>query len=287
MKKNILVTGGSGFLGSHLMETLVDSGFNVSNYDLKESKYNIDGVNHIYGDLQDLDSLTNALKDINYIYHLAAFSDLDKAKNDPIKTMNVNIIGTTNLLEAARINKVNKVIFASSIYVNSRTGSFYRVSKHSCELLLEEFFNSYKLNYTILRFGTIFGPRSDNSNSVYNYLLSALNNNFISAIGTGEEVREYIDVRDAANICEKAILEEYDNDALIVTGNHRMKLNELLEMIKEILNNQVTIKYGEGKEAHYKYTPYSFTPRPGKKLVMDSFRDMGQGLVEILEEIEN
>ena len=68
-KLNILVTGGSGFLGSHLMETLVDSGFNVSNYDLKESKYNIDGVNHINGDLQDLDSLTNALKDINYIYH--------------------------------------------------------------------------------------------------------------------------------------------------------------------------------------------------------------------------
>jgi UDP-glucose 4-epimerase len=286
MNKKVLVTGGSGFLGSHLIDSLIVSGFNVINFDTKESNFNIKGVQNIKGDLLDFNLLKNSLKNIDFVYHLAAFSDLDKAKDDPIKTMNINVLGTTNLLQAAKINQVNKVIFASSIYVNSRTGGFYRVSKHSCEILLEEFYNYYKLNYTILRFGTIFGPRSDNSNSVYNYLLSALKNKSIDAVGSGNEVREYIDVRDAAKVCEQAMLDKYNNEAIVVTGNHRIKLNELLEMIREILNNDIEIKYGEGKAAHYKYTPYSFTPRPGKKIVLDSFRDFGQGLVEVLEEID-
>ena len=159
--------------------------------------------------------------------------------------------------------------------MNSRAGSFYRISKHACELLLEEYYKIYNLNYTILRFGTLFGPRSDKSNSVYYYLENALKDNFISAIGNGEEVREYIDVRDAASVCQKAILDEYNNDALIVTGNHRIKLIDLLEMINEILNNSVKIKYGEENQLIINLLPYSFTPRPGKKIVMETFRDLG------------
>ena len=213
---------------------------------VKDSNYNINGVQNIKGDLLDFNLLKNSLKNIDFVYHLAAFADLDKAKDDPIKTMHINVLGTTNLLQAAKINQVDKVIFASSIYVNSRTGGFYRVSKHACEILLEEFYNSYKLNYTILRFGTIFGPRSDNSNSVYNYLLSAYKNKSINAIGSGDEVREYIDVRDAVKACEQAMLDKYNSEAVVVTGNHRIRLNELLEMIREILNNDIEIKYGKG-----------------------------------------
>ena len=98
MKKNILVTGGSGFLGSHLAETLVKSGHKVTNYDINKSSHNIDGVNNLEGDLQDLELLIDTLKNIDIIYHLAAFADIDKAKNDPIKTMKINVLGTTNLL---------------------------------------------------------------------------------------------------------------------------------------------------------------------------------------------
>ena len=78
-----------------------------------------------------------------------------------------------------------------------------------------------------------------------------------------------------------------NGETIVVTGNHRMRISELLEMISEILNDKVTIEYCKGKAAHYKYTPYSYNPRPGKKLVLDSFRDIGQGLVEMLEEIDN
>ena len=283
--KNILVTGGSGFLGSHVVDSLLSAGFTVCIFDTKKFPYDRSGADFIKGDILDLGALTKALRNIDVVFHLAAFADLDKAQDNPLDTMKVNVMGMTNVLEAARINKVSRVIFSSTIYVYSRTGSFYRVSKHSCELLLEEYFNRFDLKYTILRFGTLYGPRSDISNSVYNYLKEALVTGKIKAVGSGEEVREYIDVRDAADICVKVLEDKYEGETLVLTGHHRMRLAELLEMISEILDNKVKIEYGSGENAHYKYTPYSYIPRVGKKLVMNSFRDLGQGLVELLDEI--
>ena len=286
-RKKILVTGGFGFLGSHVVDSLESAGHSVIIFDSKKSANIKSGSDFINGDILDLEALTKALKNIDVVFHLAAFSDLNKAQDNPIDTMKVNVVGMTNVLEAARINKINRVIFSSSIYVSSRTGGFYRVSKHSCELLLEEYFNRFDLKYTILRFGTLYGTRSDSSNSVYNYLKDALLKGEIQAIGSGEEIREYIDVRDAADFCVEVLADKYEGETLVLTGQHRMRLSELLEMISEILDNKVNIEYGRGKNAHYKYTPYSYNPKPGKKIVLDSFRDMGQGLVEILEEIDN
>ena len=284
-KLNIFVTGGSGFLGSHVVDSLISAGHNIINYDFNESANHNSAVKFIKGDILDLDSLTTALKNIDIVFHLAALADIDKAQSNPIDTMKINVLGLANILEAARINNINRVIFSSSIYVYSRAGGFYRVSKHSCELLLEEYFNRFNLKYTILRFGTLYGTRSDNTNSVYNYLNDALIKGEIQAIGSGKEIREYIDVRDAGDICVEVLNKKYECETLVLSGHHRMRLAELLEMISEILDNKVDIKYGKGKNAHYKYTPYSYIPRAGKKLIMNSYRDLGQGLIEILDEI--
>jgi len=286
-KKNILVTGGSGFLGIHVVESLLSAGYNVRVFDSKALPYEIPDVEFIMGDMNQLESLIQVCAGVETIFHLAALANIDEAKDRPLETMKVNVIGTANLLEAACKNKVNKVIFSSSIYVHSRTGGFYRVSKHSCELLLEEYYNRYGLNYNILRFGTLYGPHADENNSIYYYLKQALFKGEIIAVGSGDEIREYIDVRDAADTCVKILKEGYHNETLILSGNYRMRLSELLEMISEILDNKVNIEYGRGKNSHYKYTPYSYNPKPGKKIVMNSFRDMGQGLVEILEDIDN
>jgi len=286
-KKNILVTGGSGFLGYHLINALVSSNYNVRVLDCVTSKRNLPSdIDFRKVDLLDAKGLDDALDGIDIVYHLAAFADLDKANTNPKDTMQINVIGTTNILEAAIHNNLKHIYFSSSIYVDSRTGGFYRVSKHCCELLLEEYYNRYGLEYTILRFGTLYGPSSDGSNSVYSYLREALLKNKINSIGTGDEIREYIDVRDASDVCLKLLDTSSTNETIILTGNHRMKLSDLLEMINEILGNNIDITYGEGKPAHYKYTPYSYKPALGKKIVMDSYRDLGQGLLEILEEID-
>ena len=289
MKKlNILVTGGSGFLGSHIADTLSDVGHKVTIFDLKKSAYIKEGQHMIVGDIMCAEDINVAMKSMDVVYHLAGLADIDIAYNNPLDTMKINVLGTTNVLNAAKDNNVKRVIFASTIYVYSRTGSFYRVSKHACELLLEAYHDNYGLDYTILRFGTLYGSRANEHNSVYRYLKEAYSTGGINYKGTGREVREYIHVSDAANVCVKILKDEFAGQALILTGHHRMRLSELLDMINEILDSKIDIIYDSKHSiVHYTQTPYSYVPRVGKKIVTDIYCDLGQGLVEILDEINS
>lgn len=287
MSKKILVTGGSGFLGSHIADALSDAGHLVSIFDNRESPYLRDDQKMIVGDILNSAEVRKAVKEVNVVYHLAALADLDDAQNRPYDTMQINVIGNILLLDAVREYNIGRVIFASTIYVNSSTGSFYRISKHACELLYEEYQNRYDVNYTILRFGTLYGSRSDETNSIFRYLQQSLIDKRIKGIGDGQEVREYIHVEDAAKIGVKVMAPEFSNETLILTGHHRMRLYELMEMINEIMGNTLEIQYGSGNESHYHYTPYSFTPRAGKKIVMNTYNDLGQSLLQMLNEIRN
>ena len=237
--------------------------------------------------MNDTEKLEKVCEGIDYIYHLGAIADIDVCINKPYDTFQVNVLGTINLLEAARKNSVKRVLFSSSIYVHSRSGSFYKISKHACEQLLEEYSDLYGLDYTVLRFGTLYGQRSDKHNSVYRYLKSALENREMIFRGTGEESREYVHVKDSARICVKALEDEFSGENLIITGHHRMKVLDLLKMIQEILGNDVKITHNSDNiESHYMQTPFSYHPKIGKKIVSSTYCDLGQSLIEILEEID-
>jgi len=283
---NILVTGGSGFLGSHVCDALSSAGHQVTIFDLKQSCYAKPEQKTIIGDILDKESIGQAMEGMDIVYHLAAFSDLDAAADNPVETININVVGTTNVLNAMNERNIKRIVFASTIYVNSRTGSFYRVSKHACELLLEAYKEKYGIEYTIARFGSLYGPRTDVKNGVYRLLEQALRENRIVFPGTGEEIREYIHVRDAAQICVEILKDAFGGQTLILTGHHRMRLHELIDMINEILNNKLKITYDKRhNKSHYVQTPYSYHPRIGKKIVMNTSCDLGEGLVEVLSEI--
>lgn len=288
--KNILITGGSGFIGSHVADIFSDSGHNVVIFDIRESPYIKPGQEFVSGDILDASALNKATKGIDVVFHFAALADIDIAEGKPYDAMNINIMGTVNVLEAARKFGVEKIVFASSIYVCSRTGSFYKVSKHAGELIVEEYSNQYNLKYNILRFGTLYGPRSDHHNSVYRFLKSALEDKKICIKSEGKEIREYIHVIDAARICLKIVEDEIDNETLILTGHHRMRVSELLDMINEVMNNSIDIEYNvigdKASGSHYNGTPYSYIPRMGKKIITNTYCDLGQSLVEILHEID-
>ncbi|MDD5503736.1 MAG: NAD(P)-dependent oxidoreductase [Candidatus Omnitrophica bacterium] len=284
---NVLVTGGSGFLGSHIADALTEAGHHVAIFDKKKSAFIKPGQDMIVGDILHPQELSQAMKNMDAVFHLAALADVDEACDNAPDTMKINIIGTTNVLEAARQNNVRRVVFASTIYVYSRTGSFYRVSKHACELLLEAYNERYGLNYTILRFGTLYGTRANSSNSVFRYLQEAFKSGKIEFKGTGQEIREYVHVCDAADICVEVLEDEYKGQTLILTGHHRMKLMELLDIINEILGGKVKIRVNPEKSiSHYIQTPYSYMPRIGKKIVMNTYCDLGQGLLEMIDEID-
>jgi UDP-glucose 4-epimerase len=283
---NILVTGGSGFLGSHVTDALSDAGHDVTVLDVQKSPYLRKGQGMIIADILDLSLLKKAVEGKDAVYHFAGIADIDECTSKPIETVKFNILGTVNLLEAARIAQVKRFIFGSSAYVYSNSGFFYRSSKQACESFIENYSELFGLNYTCVRYGSLYGSRADDRNSIYRMIRQALHEGRISYHGTGEELREFIHVRDAAEISVKILEPEFENQHITLTGNEKLRYRDLIDMIREMIGPHVNLEYLPSlRKAHYKITPYNFSPKLGRKLVNNPHIDMGQGLLQCMAEI--
>jgi UDP-glucose 4-epimerase len=286
MSKQVIVFGGSGFLGSHVADALSDSGHKVTVFDQIPSSYLRSDQTMIVGDILDAEQVRQAMKDQDIAYHFAGLADLDRAADKPLEAVNQNIVGTMHLLDAAVASKVERFVYASTIYVYSRLGGFYRCSKQATELFIEEYNNCYGLEFTVLRYGSLYGPRANEGNGIRRFLSQGLTEGKIIYPGTGDEVREYINVKDAARLSADILAPEYKNQHIVVTGHNPMKSREMLEMIREMVNREISLEFSNASNNfHYTLTPYSFTPKIGSKLVSNLYTDMGQGLLECLQEI--
>ncbi len=284
--KKVLVTGGSGFLGSHVADSLSDAGFDITIFDKNPSKWIRPDQKQITGDLLDEKLIKSVVHDFDYIYHFAALADLDECISKPVETVKFNILGTVQLLDALRDKMPERFVYASTAYVFSRSGGFYRASKQAAESYLELYHDIFGLNYTILRFGSLYGPRSDSHNGIFRFLKQAMETGEINYSGTGEEFRQFIHVHDAAKASVDILSDEHANEQLVLTGNDSLKYKDLFTMINEMLGGHIRINLLPiGKNSHYFITPYNFTPKPGKKLVVNPFVDLGQGLLECMNEI--
>ena len=282
----VTVFGGSGFLGSHVADVLTDRRHKVTIFDKMPSVYLRDGQEMIIGDALDLNAVRNALKGADVVYNFIALADIDEASTRPIDTARVNILGNVNILEAAKDAGIKRFIYSSSIYVYSDAGSFYRSSKQACELFIENYEKLYGLDYTILRYGSLYGPRSDERNWIYKVLKQAILEKKIIREGNGEEIREYIHVQDAAKLSVDILGDEYRNRRIIIAGNEQIKVKDLLTMMKEILKGEVDIEFIPAKQNnHYEITPYVFNPQIATKMRGKEHLDMGQGILNILSEL--
>ena len=283
----VLVTGSSGFLGSHVADTLEEQGFSVVLFDTISSRYKSKTHEEFIGDILKPGDIDKAMEGCNAVYHFAAQADIKASSDKPTRTVKANIIGTQNVLEAARKHQVNRFMFASTIYVYSELGSFYRVSKQACEKIIEEYQREFDLDYTILRFGSLYGPRANEFNAIHDFLIQALKNKKIIRRGDGKEIREYIHVKDAARLSIDSLNEKYKNKHLIISGNQQIRVKDLLIMIKEIFRGEIEIEFGEEEELHhYEITPYNYKPQIAKKITPDTFYDLGQGLMDQIYELE-
>ena len=279
-----LVTGGAGFLGSHVADALSDAGHTVTLLDAKESPYLREDQRMVVGDILDAGLLGSVTKGMDYVYHFAGLADIDECETRPADVAAVNILGTVRLLEEC--THVRRFVFASSAYVYSAAGSFYRSSKQACEAFIEDFNEQRGLPYTILRYGSLYGTRADQRNSIHRLLRQALRDKRIDYRGTGDEVREYIHVEDAARISVQILDPAFENERIMLTGTEKMRYADLLQMIQEMLHGDVLIDMQPStRKAHYTLTPYNFSPKPGKKLTANPHIDMGQGLLQCMAEI--
>lgn len=288
MHKKVVVFGGNGFIGSYIIEELLAKKYDVISADLHSSKY-VNDKYFIPCDIMDSQKVSELIQGADIVYNFAGYANLDDAIANPIRAIELNVLGNLNILEACKKHKVKRFIYASSAYAMNDKGSFYGISKLTSEKLTEEYFNKFGLEFTIMRYGSVYGERDYHNNYIYNLVKEAMQTNTINHSGDGEEIREYIHAADVAKLALQVIeSDEFINEHIILTGVERMHRKELFDMINEMLGNKIDIKLNnDGYSNHYKTTPYSFHPTRSKKLVANPYIDMGQGILECMKDIEN
>lgn len=285
MKKRAVVFGGSGFLGSHVADALTERGFAVSIYDRRPSPYLGSEQEMIIGDILDRKGIEEAVALADVVYNFAGIADIEEANQKPIQAIEANVLGNAFVLEACKKAGVSRFVYASTLYVYSRAGCFYRSTKQASELLIESYHEAYGLPFTVLRFGSLYGPRCDERNFIYRAVAEAIANRRIVREGDGEELREYIHVLDAAQGSVEILEKEYENEYVILTGQQQLRVKDLLQTISEILGGGIDIDYVPPKtNYHYQVTPYAFSPKLAKRLVGRSYIDLGQGLLQLIQE---
>jgi UDP-glucose 4-epimerase len=281
-----IVYGGSGFLGSHVADALAEAGHRVRVFDRVRSPWLRAGQEMVLGDLMDAEAVARAAEGCAYVYNFAGIADIDDARNRPLDTAKLNILGNIHALEAARAAGARRFVFASTVYVYSEAGSFYRASKQAAERFVEAYHERYGLPFSILRYGSLYGRRADERNGIYRFLKQALETGRILYEGAEDSTREYIHVTDAARLSVAILEEAYANRHLVLTGHERMPVKNLMRMIAEMLPGGVEVRYGDRHgEGHYVMTPYAFNPKVGHKVVASDYVDLGQGLLDCLAEL--
>jgi len=284
----ILIIGGCGFLGSHLADELFRRGHKIVLFDKKKTKKINRKYKTIIGDIQNLSSLKKAIKDSEIVYHYAGIADIGEALENPINTVKTNILGTVNILELCKKYKVKRFIFASSIYVHSSQGGFYRTSKQSSELYVEEYSKRHSLDYTILRYGTVYGPRADIRNNLSKIIFDGVNTGIVRYRGTSKAVRRFIHVRDAAKASANILKKKFINKNILVTGNRSKKIKDLLHLIAKLLKISTKPKFENStQQGHYNINPYSYKPKSDKRYFMKSSIKLEAGISELINEIRN
>lgn len=285
----VIVFGGFGFLGYYLIKELLERNYEVTVADVSRSNELELEVNYIYCDISNKQNVLDAFKQdrFNYVYNLAGFANLDKAIENPIKTIELNVVSNMYIVESCIENNVTNYFYASSAYALSNKGSFYGISKLASEKIIEEYHKKHNLTFVILRYGSVYSERDYENNYVYNLVKEAVLKKKINHCGDGNEIREYIHASDAAKLSVDVLeTDKYNNNHVILTGNERMYRKELFYMINEILNNTVDITLNNsGYGNHYKFSPYSFEPSVSKKLIANPHIDMGQGLLECIRAV--
>ncbi|MDC3240687.1 NAD(P)-dependent oxidoreductase [Gammaproteobacteria bacterium] len=285
--EKVVVIGGSGFIGSHTADSLSDAGYKVTIFDNKESEWIREDQEMIVGDILQEDEINEAIRGSKFVYHFAGIADIAESKVNPLQTVKLNVLGTMNAVQASVNSGIKRFVLASTMYVYSPYGSFYRATKQASESIIEVFSDELGLDYSFLRYGSLYGPRSQSWNGLRRYVEQVYKEGVLDYRGTGKERREYIHVLDAAKLSVDILDEKYANTAITVTGHQALYSDELIDLIFEISGKEKNVNYIDSNISpdHYLNTPYRFSPKTAIKLVPDKFYDLGQGVLEVMEEI--
>ena len=279
-----LVTGGAGFIGSHLVETLVKQGQDVRVLDnfLTGKRENIeeflDKIDLIEGDIRDFNTCEQAVNGVDYVLHQAALPSVPRSIKDPVLTNAINVVGTLNLLVASKDAKVNKFVFASSSSVYGDDPNLpkkegiegvplspYAVTKLVGEHYLRVFSEIFGLGTVALRYFNIFGPRQDPHSHyaavIPNFITRVIEEDSPKIFGDGEQSRDFTFVDNVvrANMLA-AESEDISGEVFNIACGDSITVNTLFEKIRHFFQKEVD--------------PFYDKPRPGD--ILHSFADIAK-----------
>jgi UDP-glucose 4-epimerase len=268
----ILVTGGAGFIGSHLVTKLVKEGHNVTVLDtlLRGNKiplHILSEVNLVRKDVRDRDAVLLYSNGSDIIYHFAAILGVDVVADNPVETMETEVIGMKNIADAALLNNISKIIYASTsgvyghsaieqsvtevIHLDPRTS--YSIAKRYNEIYLAALYEEKGIESVSLRFFNVYGARQDNRMVIPRFFEQAIKNAPITVFGNGKQTRDFTYVDDT--ILASILLSEKVKGCEIfnVANESELFITDLAHSIKSITNSSSEIRYIDAPKKRYDF----------------------------------
>ncbi|KJS60244.1 NAD(P)-dependent oxidoreductase [Streptomyces rubellomurinus] len=269
----IAVTGGCGFIGSHVVDHLIAAGHEVLAVDTTDKYLNPD-AEHARIDVLDLPALTAALAGSEVVYHLAAMADVEQVTADPVGAVRANIDGTEAVLEAARRSGLSRTVLASTVWVYGaaladsqldgeeqeldehapialeRSGHLYVATKLAAEMLVHSYRELYGQHFTILRFGIPYGPRMRDELVVARFVQAALAGRPITIAGDGRQSRNFVYVEDLADAHVRALSPAAEDQTFALEGSTAVSVRGIADTVDDLLG-PVTIEHVPGRKADY------------------------------------
>jgi len=258
----VLVTGGSGFIGNHLVEELIRNDHKVRVFDIRKPQNN-ENVEWINGDILNQDDLNKAGRDVETIFHLCAIADVNVALTDPIQCVKVNEIGTINLLNMARALEIERVILASSTWVYGKQETvteespvpepdhIYTKTKIGQEHLIRSWNKTYGVPYTILRYGIPYGPMMRSNLVLSIFVRRAKENQPITIFGDGNQGRCFIYVKDLAEGNVTSMVDAGKNEIFNLAGSQFVTIKDIVNELSNKFKN-LKIEYGPARPGDFK-----------------------------------
>jgi UDP-glucose 4-epimerase len=255
-----LVTGGGGFIGSHVVDRLVAAGHDVHVVDLRPPHR--PDVGHIVADINDLDGLVAAFAGADAVFHLAAYADVNDVSREPVQATDANVVGVAKVWEACRRNDVGRAILASTVWVYNgaaadgdgpldedtafrleEMGHLYTSSKVAAEMVAQSYKTLFEQEFTILRYGIPYGPRMRDSLVIPKFVGMALRGDPLTVQGDGSQYRNYVYVEDLAEAHVLALRPEAANQTFNLEGREKISIRSMVESIGETLGRPVDVTY--------------------------------------------
>ena len=265
-----LVTGGAGFIGSHLAEELIRRGQQVRVLDnlstgKRRNLEHLPGVEFVEGDLADPDACVRGVQGVDYVLHQAAIPSVPRSVKDPVTSNRANIDGSLNILVAARDAGVKRLVYAgsSSAYgdtptlpkredMPTRPLSPYALQKLVAEQYCQMFTQLYGLETVTIRYFNVFGPRQD-PGSPYSGVISLFSTALLEGrqpmvYGDGEQTRDFTYVANVVDgVLRACTAPDASGEVINVATGGRISLNELLRTMNKIVGTELTARYAEGR----------------------------------------